>query len=120
VLWGLRKRIDLGALPERRVVVRFEFRGVPTNRTRFRVLWLILERSGVDVCLKDPGYVVDLVFSGNIRDFVAVYWGRARWRDVAGKTLSIEGDRHLAARLPIWLLLDTVPGRDIPILPPAA
>src|SRR5262249_44771735 len=53
VLWGLRKRVDLAALPDRRVVVRFEFLGVPANRTRFRIMWLILECSGVDVCLKD-------------------------------------------------------------------
>jgi hypothetical protein len=26
----------------------------------------------------------------------------------------------LAARLPTWLLLDKVPGRDLPVLPPAA
>ena len=120
VLWGLRKRIDLGALPERRVVVRFEFLGVPANRTSFRIMWLVLERSGVDVCPKDPGYAVDLVFRGNIRDFVAVYWGRTLWRDAAGRSLSIEGDRQLAARVPIWLLLDKVPGRDLPVLPPAA
>jgi len=120
LLWGLRKRVDLDSLPGRRVVVRFEFLGVPANRTRYRIMWLILECSGVDVCLKDPGYAVDLVFRGNIRDFIAVYWGRTLWRNAAGKTLSIEGDRQLAARLPTWLLLDKVPGRDLPVLPPAA
>jgi hypothetical protein len=54
--WGFRKRAiaHIGALPDHRVVVRFEFSGVPTSRTKFRVMWLLLGR--VDVCLKDPGF----------------------------------------------------------------
>jgi len=48
-------------------------------------MWLILERTGVDVCAKDPGFAVDLVMRGRIADFVAVYLGHARWRDLAGK-----------------------------------
>ena len=31
LMWGLRKRVDLGALPERRVILRFEFSGVPAS-----------------------------------------------------------------------------------------
>jgi hypothetical protein len=83
-------------------------------------MWLVLERSGVDVCAKDPGFPVDLVFRGNIADFVAVYLGHAAWRDKSGKALSIEGDRHLAQQLPAWLRLDQVVGRDFPVVRPAA
>jgi DNA-binding HxlR family transcriptional regulator len=120
LLWGFRKRADLNLLPDRRVVVRFEFSGVPASRTAFRVSWLLLERSGVDVCLKDPGFAVDLVFRGDIADFVAVVLGHARWHDAAGKRLLIEGDRRLAAQLPAWLRLDKVVGRDFPVVRPAA
>src|SRR5262249_31131010 len=66
LIWGLRKRVNLSLLPDRRIVLRFEFSGVPASRTRFRIMWLILERSGVDVCMKDPGFAVDLTFRGNI------------------------------------------------------
>jgi len=120
LMWAIRKRTDLSALPEHRVVVRFEFFGVPASRTRFRVHWLILERSGVDICMKDPGFTVDLVFRGNIRDFIALYLGYVEWRNVVGPTLSIEGDRRFARRLPAWLRLDKVVGRDLPVIPPAA
>src|SRR5262249_1331039 len=64
LLWGLRKRIDKDALPDRRVVVRFEFSGVPASRTKYRIMWLLLARAAVDVCIKDPGYDVDLIFRG--------------------------------------------------------
>jgi DNA-binding HxlR family transcriptional regulator len=116
LLWGFRKRADVGALPDRRVVVRFEFSGVPKSRIRFRRMWLVLQRSGVDVCAKDPGFQVDLLFRGNIADFVAVYLGHAMWRDVAGKALAIEGDRQLSKQLPAWLRLDKVVGRDFPVV----
>jgi len=121
LLWGFRKRAILSALPaDRRVVVRFEFAGVPANRTKFRILWLLLEQSGVDVCAKDPGFPVDLVFRGHIADFVAVYLGHALWRDKSGKALTIEGDRRLAQQLPSWLRLDQVVGKDFPVIRPAA
>lgn len=120
LLWGFRKRAILDALPDRRVVVRFEFSGVPASRTKFRILWLILERSGADVCIKDPGFGVDLTVRGNIADFVKVYLGHALWRDLAGKALTIEGDRELAKQLPSWIRLDKVVGRDFPVVRAAA
>jgi DNA-binding HxlR family transcriptional regulator len=120
--WGFRKRAmaHIGALPDRRVVVRFDFSGVPASRTKFRVMWLLLERPDVDVCLKDPGFAVDLICRGNIADFVATYLGHAVCREVVGKAISIEGDRQMARRLPVWLRLDKAPGRDFPVVRPAA
>jgi DNA-binding HxlR family transcriptional regulator len=120
LLWGFRKRAIKDLLPDRRVVVRFDFSGVPSRWSKFRTLWLLLERATVDVCAKDPGHPVDLVCRGKIADFVAVYLGHALWRDMVGKTLSVEGDRNLAQSLPAWIRLDKVVGRDFPIVRPAA
>ena len=116
LLWGLRRRAILDALPEQRIVIRFEFSGVPANRMKFRILWLVLERSGVDVCLKDPGYAVDLVFRGEIADFVTVYLGHARWADLEGRRILVEGDRRLARQVPGWIRLDQIVGRDFPVV----
>jgi DNA-binding HxlR family transcriptional regulator len=120
LLWGFRKRAIRDALPDRRIVARFEFAGVPANKSKFRILWLILERSGVDVCAKDPGHPVDVVFRGKIADFVSVYLGHALWRKMVGKTLFIEGDRDLLQSLPGWIRLDKVVGHDFPVVRPAA
>jgi len=114
LIWGLRGRADLGALPHRRVVLRFEFSGVPASRTKFRMMWLILRRSGVDVCVKDPGFAVDLTLRGNIRDYVEVYLGHTRWRDAAGSVLQVDGDLQIAKAFPIWLRFETVRGRSDP------
>jgi DNA-binding HxlR family transcriptional regulator len=107
LVWGLRRRVDLRSLPDRRVVLRFEFSGVPASRTKFRVMWLILGRSGIDVCMKDPGFAVDLTLRGNIRDYVEVYLGHTRWRDVAGAVLGFDGDQRIARALPVWLQFES-------------
>jgi len=120
LMWGLRRRADVGALPERRVVVQFEFAEVPASRSAFQVMWLVLARSGIDVCAKDPGFEVDLIVRGAIANFVAVYLGHSRWCDLAGRLLVIEGDCDLARRLPAWLKLDKLVGRDFPVVRPSA
>jgi DNA-binding HxlR family transcriptional regulator len=114
LIWGLRRRVDLSALPDRRIVLRFEFSGVPASRTNFRIMWLILERSGVDVCMKDPRFAVDLTLRGNIRDYVEVYLGHTNWSDAAGTTLQFDGDQRIARAIPVWLRFEAVSGRNSP------
>jgi DNA-binding HxlR family transcriptional regulator len=105
LIWGLRRRVDVNALPDRRVVLRFEFSGVPASRTKFRIMWLILGRSSVDVCMKDPGFDVDLTLRGNIRDYVEVYLGQTKWNDAARTALQLDGDQKIARAFPIWMQL---------------
>jgi hypothetical protein len=100
LVWGLCRRVDLNSLPDRRIVLRFEFSGVPASRTKFRIMWLILERSGVDVCMKDPGFGVDLTLRGNILDYVEVYLGHTKWCDVAGTRLQFQAISGLQGRSP--------------------
>jgi hypothetical protein len=85
---------------------------VPTSRTKFRIMWLLVEPNGADVCVKDPGFAVDLTLRGDIRDWVAVYLGRRRWCAVAGNALRIEGDRKTAKMLETWLELDAASSPD--------
>jgi DNA-binding HxlR family transcriptional regulator len=114
LIWGLRRRVDVNTLPDRRVVLRFEFSGVPTSRTRFRIMWLILGRSGVDVCMKDPGFAVDLTLRGNIRDYVEVYLGHTKWRDAARTALQLDGDQKIARAFPVWMRFQTINGLNAP------
>jgi DNA-binding HxlR family transcriptional regulator len=116
LLWAMRIRTDPRRLPAQRVVIRFEFSGVPANRTRFQLMWLILDRDSVDVCVKDPGFPVDLVARGPISAFVAVFVGNIMWNKAVGKQFTVEGDRHLAKQLPLWLRLDQMLGRDLPFV----
>jgi DNA-binding HxlR family transcriptional regulator len=117
LMWAMRRRVDRDLLPERRVVVRFDLRGVARCRTRVRLHWLVLERSHVDVCLKDPGYPVDATISGHIALLVGVYLGHAKWGDALQRGLVVEGDRQVTRNLERWLRFDRIVGRDLPIVP---
>lgn len=113
LMWALRIRTDLSALPEKRVVVRFEFSGVPASRNRLKVMWMVLERDGADVCAKDPGHPIDLLVNTPVELLVSVFLGKITWKEAIRHELKIEGDRKLAARFPYWLRLDKLLGRDV-------
>ena len=85
-----------------------------------RLNWLVLERSHVDVCLKDPGHPVDATVSGPISVLVDVYLGHLSWRAARRSALRIDGPNHVVHNLGRWLQLDRVVGRDLPIIPPRA
>jgi hypothetical protein len=84
-------------------------------------MWLILERAGVDICFKDPGYAVDLTVRSDIAVLIRLYLGHLHWHEVAGKALTIEGDGRMAQQLPIWLQFHRQLGRGyLPFGRPAA
>src|SRR5260221_10728172 len=64
----------------------------------------------------NPGFAVDLTLRGNIRDYVEVYLGHTKWRDVAGTTLQLDSDLQIARAFPVWLRFETVNGLNAVIL----
>ena len=72
LLWWMRRRVDFDRIPRRRVVLQFEFRGV-TERT----YWLLIEPTDASVCLKNPGFEIDLIVSADIWAFYRVWLGRS-------------------------------------------
>jgi DNA-binding HxlR family transcriptional regulator len=106
LMWAMHRRIDLTRLPKPRVVVRFEFRGVPTRSLQVRTAWLVLERSGADVCMRDPGFEVDLVVHADVGTLARVWTGHLGFADgVRAGGIRLEGPRALVAAFPGWLLL---------------
>jgi DNA-binding HxlR family transcriptional regulator len=75
LMWNVRRRIALDRLPDRRIVVRFDFRAFPPRCRSLRTSWLILERNEADLCLKDPGFEVDLVVSADAGAMARVWTG---------------------------------------------
>jgi DNA-binding HxlR family transcriptional regulator len=106
LMWNVRRRIDLGRLPPRRVVVRFDFRAFPPRCRGFRTCWLILEQKGTDLCLKDPGFDVDLVVAADVAAIARVWTGAITFAQaVRSGGLEVEGSRDLVRAFPTWLLL---------------
>jgi len=73
------------------------------------------------VCLKDPGFDVDLTVRCDLVVFVRLYLGHASWQEALDKGLWIEGDKRMVPEFPIWLQLHKQLGRDyLPFVRPAA
>ena len=106
LMWAMHRRIDLSRLPKPRVVVRFEFRGVPPRCMQVRTAWLVLEKSGTDVCMRDPGYEVDLVVHAEVGTLARVWAGHLRFAEgVRAGGIKLDGPRALVAAFPSWLML---------------
>jgi DNA-binding HxlR family transcriptional regulator len=111
LMWDIHRGVNLDALPPERVVVRFEFRGVPTTRRWPRYWWLVLERREVDLCLKDPGYLVDIVVSTDLRALTRVWMGDVGLAEtVRAGLIRLEGPRPLVRAFPTWLTLSSFAG----------
>lgn len=88
-------------LPDGRVVVRFEFPGQPSPRTR---LWLLVEHHDAELCHTSPGFEEDLVVVvHDPRAFARWHLGQIEWTDAlrAGH-VRVTGPRDLARALPTW------------------
>ena len=70
LMWALRRRVRVDALPEGRVVVLVTFRRHQTRR-----YWLVLNRPDVDLCLFDPGFAVDVELRAEVEALARVCLG---------------------------------------------
>lgn len=107
--WDMRRRIAVDRLPEKRVVVRFDFRGVPATHKAPRTYWLVIERPDVDLCIIEPGFEVDLFVNADLAAFSRVWLGEIPIRQaIRDGAVNLSGERHLARDFPSWLLLSTL------------
>lgn len=102
LMWDMHRRINGGALPDRRVVVQFEYTDV---RRELAAWWLVLEGGQADVCLADPGFETDLRVVTTVRLMTEIWVGDVEFRRALGPDLRVEGPRVLARALPDWLQL---------------
>ena len=110
LMWNLRRRLAVDRLPERRIVVQFDFRGVPAGRGPGGY-WLVVSRREVDLCLKDPGFGIDLVVTADLTAFTRVWLGDVSFEQAArSQDIRLQGSRDLVRAFPGWLLLSHFAG----------
>jgi DNA-binding HxlR family transcriptional regulator len=111
LMWDIHRRLNLQALPPERVVVRFDFHGVAAALRCPRTWWLVLERREVDLCLKDPGFPVDIVVSADLRALTRVWMGDVRLTEtVRAGLIRLDGPPSLVRAFPTWLRLSVFAG----------
>jgi DNA-binding HxlR family transcriptional regulator len=107
-VWGLRRTLKLPPHLRRRVVLRFDFLGLPRRaRVAQRSWWLVADGGEVEICLKDPGYETDVLVTADLRSFTEVVLG-VRSLSAAQREgrIRLQGDAALARALPGWLPLN--------------
>ena len=102
LVWSMHTRINVEAMPRARTVLEFEFSGTCAELRRF---WIVGEKGDVDMCLKHPGYDVDLVIRAEIRRFVEAWRGFRDLRsEICAGRITVEGPTDLRRALPDWLM----------------
>lgn len=109
LMWDLRRRIAQDRLPEERVTVQFDYRGVPPRQRRS--FWLVLQRNDVDVCTKDPGFEVQLFVDAELAAFTRFWLGDLTFAQAQlNGSIRLSGERRWARAFPSWLLLSSLAG----------
>lgn len=78
LLWWMRGRVYTDRIPEgvSRLVVQFDFVAPVSER-----YWLVITREDVSVCVKHPGFEVDVVVTADLATLYQVWLGRMRYVD---------------------------------------
>jgi DNA-binding HxlR family transcriptional regulator len=76
LLWWMRRRVAPDRIPRRRILIEFDFHGGPKQK-----YWLLIEPTDVSVCLKHPGFEVDVIVTADITTFYRVWLGHTAMTD---------------------------------------
>ena len=103
LVWNMHRRLNTALLPAGRCVIQIEFPDAPRTE---RYFWLVHQDGQVDVCLKSPGFAVDLVITSELRALAEVWRGlRSLRQEIKRGSIRVSGDAALRKALPELLLL---------------
>jgi DNA-binding HxlR family transcriptional regulator len=87
LMWFIRRRVRMDALPRGETVIRFDFR-----RPR-RSFWLRVEPPSIDLCVTDEGFDPALVVDAEVATLTRVWLGRETLESaVAAGMVRLDGD----------------------------
>ena len=99
-MWDMRRRIDVSGFPDKRIVISFMFRDMPTSK---RAYWLIVDHGEVDLCVKFPGFDVDLAFTTTSKTMADIWMGYTTMKKaLREKKLIIDGLAELKRSVDNW------------------
>lgn len=106
LLWRMYQGIDRDRLPPHRVTVELEFDDAAPSRG-----WLRLDGDASSLCMDPPGEAADLVVSGSVRAWLALWFGHRTYAEAvdAGDVI-VKGSAHLVSQLPGWFHLSAFAG----------
>jgi DNA-binding HxlR family transcriptional regulator len=101
LVWDIHRNIDTTFFKGKRTTIKIEFTDY-TSRLRF--WWIVIKDNDADVCIKDPGYDVDITISSDLKTLTAAWMGDTTiMKAMREKTLVLSGSSHLRKSINIWL-----------------
>jgi DNA-binding HxlR family transcriptional regulator len=98
-LWSMCNALRRDRLPDRRVVIRFDF----TGRARRERYWLLIELGDTEICKTSPGLDEDLHITAEAEAFVKWHAGQLSWAQATREgRIQIDGAWPLARAFPTW------------------
>lgn len=102
LMWWLRKRVQVGTLPDRQIVVQFDLHGGQITSGK-RHAWLLLTAADVTLCLTDPGFEVDVLVTADLATFYKLWWARISYSEALNNyDFSVEGSPGMVRNFPVW------------------
>jgi DNA-binding HxlR family transcriptional regulator len=97
-LWSMCNALRKDRLPNRRVVIRFDFIG--SRRERY---WLLIELGDTEICKTHPGFDEDLYITAEAEAFVKWHAGQLSWVQATGDgRIQLDGPPSLVRAFPSW------------------
>ncbi len=112
IVLDLRSGIDADLFAGDRTVVQYEFTDI-TGPTR--LWWLIIEPSDVDLCIKDPGFDIDLFVTTDLPTLTKAWMGDIPIkRAVRSGAIELHGSPLLARTFDKWMRGSPFVNVDLP------
>ena len=101
LMWDIHRTMNAKYFGDGRKVLLFEFSDYTSNLRRW---WLVVKDGEVDVCMKDPGYEVDLQLLTDVRTLTGIWMGDIGLNPaIRNKLLRITGPTRLKRDVSKWL-----------------
>ena len=98
-LWSMCNALRRDRLPDRRVVIRFDF----TGRPRHERYWLLIERGDTEICKTCPGLDEDLCIIAEAEAFIKWHAGHLTWvQATRDGRIQLDGPSSLVRAFPTW------------------
>jgi DNA-binding HxlR family transcriptional regulator len=108
LMWDMRRRINLDAMPVARTCICFEFTCAEDDASLY---WLVKSDEGVELCITDPNFDVDLYVTTDVRTMIEVWNGDAAISTaIELGAIDLHGSQQLRAAFPSWLQLSLFAG----------
>ena len=101
LVWDIHRNMNAEFFTAERTVIKIEFTDVSSSG---RFWWLVIRAGDVDVCLKDPGFDVDLMISSDLQTLTAVWIGDTTiMKAMREGRVSVTGSPFLRKNISAWL-----------------